>query len=118
MKKLVIASNNAGKLREIRAILAPFGLDAVSQKEAGFDAEVEETRDDCITDRPERNRPRESLSPIERWEELPQIETNQQVADEPAHVLEHAEGVPGALAPEEGQVFEVAEAEGVRPERA
>ena len=43
MKKIVIASNNAGKLREIRAILAPFGLDAVSQKEAGFDAEVEET---------------------------------------------------------------------------
>ena len=43
MKKIVIASNNAGKLREIRAILAPFGLDAISQKEAGFDAEVEET---------------------------------------------------------------------------
>ena len=43
MKKIVIASNNAGKLREIRAILAPFGLDAVSQKEAGFNAEVEET---------------------------------------------------------------------------
>ena len=43
MKTIVIASNNAGKLREIRAILAPFGLDAVSQKEAGFDAEVEET---------------------------------------------------------------------------
>ena len=32
MKKIVIASNNAGKLREIRAILAPFGLDAVSEK--------------------------------------------------------------------------------------
>ena len=43
MKKIVIASNNAGKLREIRAILAPFGLNAVSQKEAGFNAEVEET---------------------------------------------------------------------------
>ena len=37
------AMETAGKLREIRAILAPFGLDAVSQKEAGFDAEVEET---------------------------------------------------------------------------
>ena len=32
MKKIVIASNNAGKLREIRAILAPFGLDAVPRK--------------------------------------------------------------------------------------
>lgn len=26
MKKIVIASNNAGKLREIRAILAPLSL--------------------------------------------------------------------------------------------
>ncbi|WP_298482054.1 XTP/dITP diphosphatase [uncultured Ruminococcus sp.] len=43
MQKIVIASNNAGKLREICAILAPFGLEAVSQKEAGFTAEVEET---------------------------------------------------------------------------
>ncbi|MGN1404438.1 MAG: XTP/dITP diphosphatase [Ruminococcus sp.] len=43
MQKIVIATNNAGKLREFRAILAPFGLEAVSQKEAGFTAEVEET---------------------------------------------------------------------------
>ena len=39
----VSCTHLAGKLREIRALLAPFGLDAVSQKEAGFDAEVEET---------------------------------------------------------------------------
>lgn len=43
MKQLVIASNNAGKLREIREILAPFGIEAISQRAAGFDAEVEET---------------------------------------------------------------------------
>lgn len=43
MHKIVIASNNAGKLREIRAILAPFGIEAISQKEAGFSADVEET---------------------------------------------------------------------------
>ncbi len=43
MHKIVIASNNAGKLREIRAILAPFGIEAISQKEAGFFADVEET---------------------------------------------------------------------------
>ena len=42
MEKIVIASNNAGKLREIRAILAPYGFEAVSQKEAGFEDEVEE----------------------------------------------------------------------------
>lgn len=43
MQKVVIASNNSGKLREIQAILEPFGLEAVSQKAAGFIEEVEET---------------------------------------------------------------------------
>ncbi len=43
MKKLVIASNNAGKLREIQAILAPYGIEAVSQRMAGFDCDVAET---------------------------------------------------------------------------
>ncbi len=42
MQNIVIASNNAGKLREIRAILAPFGFKAVSQRDAGFDADVDE----------------------------------------------------------------------------
>ncbi len=39
---LVLASNNAGKLREMREILTPFGLRVRSQKEAGFVEEVEE----------------------------------------------------------------------------
>jgi XTP/dITP diphosphohydrolase len=40
MKKLVIASGNAGKLREIRAILAPLGVEALAQAELGIgDAE-------------------------------------------------------------------------------
>ena len=33
---LILASNNAGKLREMREILDPFGLEVRSQKEAGF----------------------------------------------------------------------------------
>lgn len=40
--KLVIASHNAGKVREIRALLAPFGIDPVSAGELGL-AEPEET---------------------------------------------------------------------------
>ena len=40
---LILASNNAGKLREMREILEPFGLEVRSQKEAGFTAEVAET---------------------------------------------------------------------------
>ncbi len=35
MKRLVIASNNPGKLRELRALLAPLGFDAVAQSELG-----------------------------------------------------------------------------------
>jgi|GEM_PF-5602673 len=39
--KILLASNNAHKLEEVRAILAP--LEVVSLKEIGFDQEIEET---------------------------------------------------------------------------
>ena len=42
--KLVIATHNAGKLREICALLAPFGVSVVSAGELGLD-EPEETED-------------------------------------------------------------------------
>ncbi len=41
-KKLVMATNNANKLREAREILAPLGIELISQKEAGTDIEPEE----------------------------------------------------------------------------
>ena len=41
--KLIIASNNKGKIREYKQLLEPFGYDVISQKEAGIDIEVEET---------------------------------------------------------------------------
>lgn len=41
MKKLVFASGNAGKLAEVRAVLADYNI--VSPKELGIDIEVEET---------------------------------------------------------------------------
>ena len=34
--KLVIATHNAGKLREIRALLAPFGLECLSAGDLGL----------------------------------------------------------------------------------
>ena len=40
---MILASNNAHKLTEIRAILADLGIDLISQREAGCDFEVEET---------------------------------------------------------------------------
>ena len=34
--KLVIASHNPGKVREIRALLAPFGIEPISAGELGL----------------------------------------------------------------------------------
>ncbi len=43
--ELVLASNNPGKLREIRAILEPLGMEIRTAAQAGFKGEVEETGD-------------------------------------------------------------------------
>src|SRR5215218_9611310 len=44
MKRIVIASNNAGKLRELSALLGPLGIETVSQAELGI-SEAEEPYD-------------------------------------------------------------------------
>ena len=41
--KMILASNNKGKLREMRELLSGLGIEVLSQREAGFDIEVEET---------------------------------------------------------------------------
>jgi len=41
VKKLVLASNNPGKLREIRALLAPFSIEVIPQADLGI-SEAEE----------------------------------------------------------------------------
>lgn len=40
--KIVLATNNENKLREVREILSPAGIEVISQSEAGADIEVEE----------------------------------------------------------------------------
>jgi XTP/dITP diphosphohydrolase len=47
MKRLVLASNNAGKLREMRALLAPLGCEVLAQAALGI-AEAEEPHDSFI----------------------------------------------------------------------
>lgn len=42
MERLIFATGNQGKLKEIREIMADLGLQVVSMKEAGADAEIEE----------------------------------------------------------------------------
>ena len=41
--KLIIASNNQGKIREFKQLLEPLGYDVMSQSEAGICIDVEET---------------------------------------------------------------------------
>lgn len=41
--KVIVASNNKNKIREIKAKLECFNIEVLSQREAGFDIEVEET---------------------------------------------------------------------------
>ena len=41
--KLILASNNAHKAKEFREILAPLGIEVVTQSEAGCDFEADET---------------------------------------------------------------------------
>lgn len=41
--KLILATNNKGKVREFKEILTPLGFEVVSQSEAGINIEVEET---------------------------------------------------------------------------
>lgn len=41
--KLIIASNNKGKIREFKALLEPLGYEVLSQSEAGVNIEVDET---------------------------------------------------------------------------
>lgn len=43
MTKLILATNNQNKLREIREMLKGLPFEVVSQSEAGFDLDVEET---------------------------------------------------------------------------
>lgn len=43
MMRVVLASNNKNKLREMAQILKPFGMEVISQRDAGADFEVEES---------------------------------------------------------------------------
>ncbi len=42
LKKLVMATNNANKLREVREILSPLGIEVVSLKDVGVDVDPDE----------------------------------------------------------------------------
>lgn len=43
ISKIIVASNNKNKIREIKSKLAGMNIEVLSQREAGFDIEVDET---------------------------------------------------------------------------
>lgn len=45
MSKIILASNNKGKIREISEILSPLGFEVISLKSAGIDIDIEENGD-------------------------------------------------------------------------
>ncbi len=47
IKTIILASNNKNKVREIKAKLSPLNIDVISQREAGYDIEVEENGSTC-----------------------------------------------------------------------
>ena len=45
MNKVVVATKNKGKLKEIKQILAPMGFNVISMEEANIDMDIDETGD-------------------------------------------------------------------------
>lgn len=42
MKKIIIASNNNGKISELKKLLEPLNIEVLSQQESGINIEIEE----------------------------------------------------------------------------
>ncbi len=80
--KLVIATHNPGKLAELRELLAPYGIEAVSAGELGLD-EPEETGEDF------RANARIKATSAARSARLPAF------ADDSGLVVEALDGAPG-----------------------
>ena len=93
MKKLVLASNNAGKLTEFREILAEMGIEVISPKEAGFSSfDVEE---DGATF--EENALIKARAGVETWG-LPTI------ADDSGLTVDALDGAPGVYSARYGDL--------------
>ena len=81
--RLVIATHNPGKLAEMRELLAPYGIEAVSAGELGL-GEPDETGDDVSPPTPGSRR-----SPRPRPRKLPAF------ADDSGLVVDALDGAPG-----------------------
>ena len=81
--KVVIATHNAGKLRELRELLAPFGVEAVSAGELGL-AESRPRPGTCLPKTPQSRR-----MPPRRRRGLPAL------SDDSGICIDALDGAPG-----------------------
>ena len=51
MKKIILASNNKGKIAEVKEILKDLNVEVISMKEAGLDVDIEENGSTYENDR-------------------------------------------------------------------
>lgn len=84
MKKLVLASNNPGKLREFQFLLQPLGIEVVTQAQLGID-EAEEPHNTFIENALAKARH------VSRLSKLPAL------ADDSGICVEALDGAPGVL---------------------
>lgn len=89
MKRLIIASNNAHKVKEIKDMLKEFQFEILSLKDAGIDIEVEEDRDTFMG-----NAYKKAFEIYETLDEE-EKENTLVLSDDSGLAVDHLEGAPG-----------------------
>ena len=90
IRKIVFATGNAGKIKEIQAILADTGLEVISMKEAGVSVDIEENGSTY-----EENALIKSRAVAACLEERGQREDTIVMADDSGLEIDHLHGEPG-----------------------
>lgn len=88
--KIVFATGNAGKIKEIQAILADTGLEVISMKEAGVSVDIEENGSTY-----EENALIKSRAVAACLEEMGQRQDTIVMADDSGLEIDHLHGEPG-----------------------
>lgn len=90
IRKIVFATGNAGKIKEIQAILADMGMEVISMKEAGVSVDIEENGSTY-----EENALIKSRAVAACLEERGQREDTIVMADDSGLEIDHLHGEPG-----------------------
>lgn len=98
MKRLIIASNNAHKVEEIKAILGEFHFEIVSLKEAGIEIDVEEDQDTFMG-----NAYKKAFEIFQLLDEK-EKENTLVLSDDSGLSVEHLQGAPGVYSARYGGI--------------